>query len=456
MDARSVPWTVWHDGKREAATSGPLRGRQAAPSPTSRLPSVTPATRQHAASSLAFLVVRVFLPFGLGYYLSQLYRTVNAVLGPMLHAELGISAAALGLVTGAFFLAFAAAQLPLGMALDRFGPRRTQTVLLALAATGAVLFSLGQGTLSLALARAVIGVGMSGCLLAAFKAFALWFEKGRLPLVNGLVMACGSLGVMTASTPVQAVAAELGWRAVFDLLAGATLVVAAVVFLVVPERRAEGEPRTLTDQVAGLKAIFSSPIFWAIAPLVATAQSAWLSIQALWLGPWLRDMAGLGPGAAANSLLVGGLGGAAGYVLLGGLTERLGRRGVNAGVVAGGAVACFIGVQLLLAFDAPLPPWSLTFAFAFFGGGGTIFYAGITQRFPVALAGRVNTSLALFVFSLAFVLQSVTGLVLDSFPAAAGGYTPAGYLVAFGGWAAVQIVCFGWFLMRRERQRGRS
>ena len=409
--------------------------------------------RQHTAPTLAFLALRVFLPFGLGYFLSQLYRTVNAVLGPMLHAELGISAASLGLVTGAFFLAFSGVQLPLGMALDRYGPRRTQAVLLLVAAAGAALFSLGQGTLSLALARAVIGVGVSGCLLASFKAFALWFDKGRLPLVNGLVMACGSLGVMTASTPVQAAAEAMGWRATFDLLAGVTVAVAAVVFMVVPDRQVEGQPRNMADQIAGLKAIFRSPVFWAIAPLLATAQAAWLSIQALWLGPWLRDMAGLDPAAAAASLLIGGLGGATGYVLLGGLTERLGRLGIAVGAVAGSSVALFIGVQLLLAFDAPLAPWVLTFAFAFFGGGATIFYAGLTQQFPVALAGRVNTSLALFTFSLAFVLQFATGLVLDLFPAPDGGYTPTGYLVALGGWALVQIVCFGWFLAWRTPQR---
>lgn len=400
--------------------------------------------------TFAFLAIRVFLPFGLGYFLSQLYRTVNAVLGPMLRDDLAISASSLGLLTGAFFLAFSAVQLPLGMALDRYGPRRTQGVLLAVAALGALLFSFGQDTLSLALARAVIGVGVSGCLLASFKAFALWFDKGRLPLVNGLVMACGSLGVMTASSPVEKLATALGWREVFHILAAATLAVGAVILVVVPEKRAEGEPRTLADQLAGLRAIFGSAVFWAVAPLLATAQAAWLSIQALWLGPWLRDLPGLDRATAADTLFIGGLGGALGYVLLGGLTERLGRIGIGAGAVAGTSIALFIAVQALLAFGAALPPWSLAFAFAFFGGGATIFYAGLTQRFPVALAGRVNTSLALFVFSLAFVLQFATGLVLDLFPADGGGYADTGYLVAFGGWALVQVACFAWFLWRRK------
>ncbi len=413
---------------------------------------MSPPSHPPVSPSLAFLAVRVFLPFGLGYFLSQLFRTVNAVLGPMLRDDLGISASSLGLVTGAFFLAFALVQVPLGMALDRYGPRRTQTVLLAVTAAGALLFSLGTDTLSLALARAVIGIGVSGCLLASFKAFALWFEKGRLPLVNGLVMACGSLGVMTASTPVQALATALGWREVFHVLAGVSIAVAIVIFLVVPDKHVEGEPRTMADQLAGLKAIFTAPVFWSIAPLLAATQSAWLSIQALWLGPWLRDLPGLDADAAADALLLGGLGGAAGYVLLGGLTERLGRRGIPVGAVAGTAILVFIGVQVLLALGSGVTPWTLTFAFAFFGGGATLFYAGLTQRFPVALAGRVTTSLALFVFSMAFALQVVTGLVLDLFPDSNGGYAAEGYLVAFGGWAVVQIACFVWFMLRYPRK----
>jgi len=246
----------------------------------------------------------------------------------------------------------------------------------------------------------------------------------------------------------------MGWREVFHILGAVSVAVAIVIFFVVPEKHVEGEPRTFADQLAGLKAIFTAQVFWSIAPLLATAQAAWLSIQALWLGPWLRDMAGLDAGAAADALLLGGVGGATGYVLLGGLTERLGRRGIPVGAVAGTAIVVFIGVQILLAFGAALPPWVLTFAFAFFGGGATLFYAGLTQRFPVALAGRVNTSLALFVFSLAFALQVLTGLVLDLFPDTGDGYTGTGYLVAFGGWALVQAACFIWFLLRYPRPGG--
>jgi len=405
----------------------------------------------HPTHGLAFVFGRIFLPFALGYFLSYMYRTVNAVLGPVLGAELGIDAAAVGLLTGAYFFAFAGVQVPLGMALDKFGPRRTQTVLLTVAAIGAFAFGLGDDTLSLALARAVIGAGVSGCLLASFKIFALWIPRQKLPLVNGLLLACGGAGVMASSSPVQAAVETIGWRDMFTLIAAATIAVAAIIFFVVPERRAEGEPKTLHDQLQGLKFIFRSRLFWSVAPLVMTAQAAWMSTQALWFGPWLRDIAGLDADAAADALFIGGVGMVLGYASLGWLTERLSRIGIAVGMVAGVATALFIVVQLLLATGAPLPAWLLTAAFAYTGGAPTIFYAGLTQKFPVAMAGRVNTSLALFTFSLAGLLQLAMGAVLDFFPAQEGGYTATGYLVAFGGWAAIQIACFAWFLIRRER-----
>ncbi len=398
-------------------------------------------------------IARVFVPFAVGYFLSYSYRTVNAVLGPELGRELGIDAAAIGLLTGAYFLAFAAAQIPLGMALDRFGPRRTQTVLLAVAALGALLFSMGDDAVSLALARAVIGIGVSGCLVASFKAFALWLPKERLPLVNGCLMAAGGLGVAAASAPVQLSLNIMTWRELFQLVAVMTLVVSAIIFVVVPERRAGGEPRGLGDQFQGLGQILGSRIFWGIAPLVMTVQSGWMTIQSLWFGAWLRDVGGLDGQGAANALFVGGIGMLIGYAAMGALAERLGRRGVPTIAVAGFGTGIFILVQALIALDAPVVPWLLCFLFGFFGGSATIFYAAMTQAFPVALAGRVNSSLALFTFSGVFLLQYCFGYVLDFFPVGDGGYAPLGYLVAFGGWVLVQIAAFVWLIVSNRGRR---
>src|SRR6476469_336107 len=108
----------------------------------------------------------VFLPFALGHYLSSMLRTVNAVLAPSLVAALGLTPGQLGLLTSAFFFAFALVQMPVGMALARYGPRRVQLVLLMVAAAGALLFAHGTTFVQLVAARAIIGLGLGGCFMS--------------------------------------------------------------------------------------------------------------------------------------------------------------------------------------------------------------------------------------------------------------------------------------------------
>ena len=140
---------------------------------------------------------RVFLPFAAGYYLSYLLRNVNAVIAPELTRDLGVSAADLGLLTSAYLLAFGLVQLPLGLLLDRYGPRRVEAALLLIAASGCALFALGADLGQLAMARALIGLGVSACLMASFKAFSLWFPAERQASLNAAVMAAGGLGALS-------------------------------------------------------------------------------------------------------------------------------------------------------------------------------------------------------------------------------------------------------------------
>src|SRR5699024_330071 len=114
-------------------------------------------------------MAQIFLPFAAGFFLSYLFRTVNAVLAPDIVADTGLSAADIGLLTSMYFLAFGAFQLPLGMLLDRFGPRRVEATLLLVAALGAILFASLHSLLGLALGRPLIGMGLSLWLMAGFQ-----------------------------------------------------------------------------------------------------------------------------------------------------------------------------------------------------------------------------------------------------------------------------------------------
>jgi MFS family permease len=168
-------------------------------------------------------LLRVFLPFAAGYFLSFLYRVVNAVLAPELLRDLGLGSSSLGLLTATYFIAFASFQLPLGVLLDRYGPRWIEALLLLIAALGAFCFSRAESIGQLILGRALIGFGVSACLMAAFKAYTQWFSAERWPLINGLQMAAGGLGALAATSPVQWMLRWTDWRGVFLGLALLTL-----------------------------------------------------------------------------------------------------------------------------------------------------------------------------------------------------------------------------------------
>lgn len=393
------------------------------------------------------LHLRIFLPFALGYFLSYLYRTVNAVLAPDLVRDLALEPGSLGLLTAAYFLAFAAAQLPLGMLLDRHGPRRVEAGLLLFAALGALLFARATTIGELMLGRALIGFGVSACLMAAFKAFTEWFPPEKLPFTNGIQMMSGGLGALAATTPVELTLQFTDWRGVFLVLAGATLLAAAAIFTVVPEpgsARRGGE--SLREQLAGVGAVFSSRDFWHITPWAVTSQAAYLALLGLWAGPWLRDVAGWERLAVANGLMGVALAMTVGYFVAGAATARLGHRGIPAAQVAAVGMTAFLGVQLLLVMQPAGLGMMLWLLFGFCGSTCILPYAVLTQQFPPRLAGRVNTGLNLLVFLAAFAAQWGVGAIVGQWPGtAAGGYDPTGYRWGFALLAALQIVGAGWY-----------
>jgi MFS family permease len=146
-------------------------------------------------------LVRVTLPLAAANVMNQSARTVMAIVGPVLAVELGLSASEMGVLAACLFAAYAAAQLPLGVALDAFGARSVQAVLMVLAAIGFAIFALSPGFAGLAAARVVLGIGVSAGLMALIKAHADWFERRRVAVVTGVATAIGALGSALTSPP---------------------------------------------------------------------------------------------------------------------------------------------------------------------------------------------------------------------------------------------------------------
>ncbi len=391
--------------------------------------------------------LRVFIPFALGYFISYLYRVVNAVLAPDLATDLGIGPSELGLLTAAYFISFAAFQLPLGVLLDRFGPRKIESFLLIFAAAGAFVFSRAESVTGLVVGRALIGFGVSACLMAAFKAFVLWFRREQLPLINGIQMAAGGFGALTATAPVEAALGVTDWRGIFFILSILTLAVAAAVFWVVPEKKIEPNGNSLREQLQGIIQVFSSLTFWRIAPMTVTSQASFFAIQGLWSGPWLRDVAGLDRVMIAQILLTIAAAMVAGFILMGAIAERLSRLGIKPIVVAVTGMTAFMITQGLLIMEMTSWTRALWVLFGIFGTAGIVPYAVLSQSFPIHLSGRVNTGVNLLVFICAFAAQWGVGAIISLWPAtAAGGYAPPGYQAGFATMLCFQVTSLLWFI----------
>lgn len=402
------------------------------------------------------MTLRVFLPFAAGYFLSYIYRAVNAVIAPDLVTDAGLSGGDLGFLTSVYFLAFAFFQLPLGVLLDRFGPRRVESILLLFAAVGSLLFAFGSDMAELTLGRALIGLGVSCCMMASFKAFVLWFQPERLPLVNGCLLSFGALGALAATVPVEWwLEAVSDWRGLFLALALFATAVALAVFTIVPDHQEAPAHLTLRDQLGGLGVIFRDGLFWRVGIGAATSQGTALAVAGLWAGPWLRDVAGLSRPQVATHLMIIAAALGLGFFTMGMLAERLSRLGIRPVTIAGTGMAGFALVMLTMSFGAPDLLWPLLIAFGFLSTSGSLSYAVLSQHFPRQLAARANTAQNLLVFTLAFVMQWAVGAVVGLWedPLTLR-YAAESYQVAFGGLVVLQALALAWFFTLYRKSPG--
>ena len=396
------------------------------------------------------LLLVVFCPFASGYFLSFFFRNVNAVISRDLASEFALPASDLGFLTATYLLAFAAFQLPLGVLLDRYGPRRVVAALMCVAAAGALTFGLAQDLLTLSIGRALIGLGVSAGLMGAIKAFTLWFPLSRLATLNGLYLAIGGLGGLSATAPAEAFLGPFGWRALFYGLAAASVLAASLIFLVVPEKPLPGHGQTLRAQIAGFGQVFASVPFWRIAAPLVLCHAAYQALQGLWLAPWLYDVAGQTRAAVANYLLAAAVAYAVGSVFFGVSSDRLVRAGVPRLTVYKLGQSVSLAMFALLAVGVQTGLGAILVVYGFTAISAALAYALLTPLFPPEMTGRVITASNVLMFAMSFLFQWGIGVVLRLYPVADGRYAPEGYAMAFAILGVLQLAAIAWLLPMRE------
>jgi MFS family permease len=431
-----------------ATCRGIDEGEGAVPSRRS-LPAWLTAARQVAKDPVEkrSLILRVFLPFVIGYYIAYLFRTINAVMAAPLATELGLGAGDLGLLTSVYFVTFAAAQIPIGILLDRFGPRRVQSVLLLVAAVGSTLFAVSDHFLMLLVGRALIGLGVASAMTAGLKALVLWFPGDRVPLLSGLMVMLGALGAVTATLPADLLLDWIGWRELFGLFAALTAASAVMIYLIVPE----ATPVPSGAVSAGLKKVYADRRFWRLAPLSASCIGTAWALQGLWAAQWLKDVEGLDRTGVVFHLFAMAVALSLGAILLGVTADRLRRRGVGPEVLLGLVAAVFIVTQSALILRLPLSSYLQWAIVAAVGAATVVSFGILAEYFPKELAGRANGALNLFHIAAAFIVQYATGVVLQHWTPEAGHYPEIAYQTAFALNLALQLAAWIWFMFPRVK-----
>jgi MFS family permease len=399
------------------------------------------------------LAATVVLPFGIGYFLANLTRTLNAVIAPHIARELSLSAVELGFTTGVYFVVFAAAQLPIGIVLDRYGPRRVASTLLMVGAVGMLLFAAASGVAELTIARAVIGLGVSACLMAALKANNTTWPAHRLPLVNGVTGAMGMLGSIGSTLPIEALLPVLGWRGVMVMLALATAAVAATTLALAAEPTWKpAAPFELRQELGEILRIARDPVFLVPAVPVTLHTGTYLAYQSLWAGPWLRDVAGLDSAQVALALFAFNCGMLLGTLGSGWVAGRLATIGVT--TTASLQIGMLLSLLSQLMFVAGMTrfPVAMCLVFGLTCSTWFLVYSVLGQHFARTRMGRVNTLLNTMIFVAAFLAQWGAGLIINAWPMPSSDrFSASGHACAFGTLLALEVAAFAWWLRRHHR-----
>lgn len=369
----------------------------------------------------------MFVAFAIAYFLSASLRTVTATIAPMLTQEFALQARDLGLLSGGYFLGFAALQIPLGAWLDRHGPRSVILLMLSIAVVGCAVFALAHDFYSLLFARVLCGLGVSVCLMAPLTAYRRWFQPETQLRANSWMLVSGSLGMLCATLPVQAAIPFIGWRGLFWVLAALVGLSMLLIFLCVPVWREVTTNKSFTPLAAHSLdpiSIWRHPAFVRMVPIGFFTYGGMIAIQTLWVGPWMTGVAGYSPDQAAGGLFAINFAMLINYSIWGWMNPKLASCGWDAvRLIRIGLpfsllallLAVLIATDIPLIGDSMLPIWFVWIFYFVSSSFVSLAQPAVGMAFASHMAGRALTAYNLVIFMGVFTMQWGIGLAIDLF-----------------------------------------
>ena len=403
------------------------------------------------------MAVLVFVAFASAYFLSTLLRAITATLSPTLSMEFGLQARDIGLLAGGYFLGFSMTQLPMGHWLDEHGPKKVVMGFLGVAVLGCLAFSWATDFSGLLIARVLIGIGVSACLMAPLTGYRRWLALEHQQRANSWMLMTGAFGMLASTLPVQWLLPLIGWRWIFVGLALMIMLSMAVMAWQVPKwRLSEQSEKTQPSKNTGLWAsyqqVWVNSYFRSLMPIGFFNYGGMIAMQTLWAGPWMIKVAGYTPMQAATGLFSINVCMLITYWLWGLFTPKLTQRGLGANKLIGYGVPLNFVVQLYIVFagaDAGALSWTL---FCMTSSFVALAQPAVGMAFPAKLAGRALSAYNLVMFLGVFTVQWGMGLIIDGFKAE-GVQESQAYQYAMAVFFACCVASYAYFLKHKSDSR---
>ena len=392
--------------------------------------------------------VIIFCVFAFAFFISTLLRAITATLTPVLTNEFDLSAGNLGLLAGGYFIGFSLMQIPAGLLLDKYGPKKVIPYLLLIALVGTISFAFAKNFTGLFISRIFIGVGVSACLMGPLTGYRVWFEEKYQQRANSWMLMVLSIGFLASTLPVQILLPLIGWRSIFFLIGALILISIILLSVFIPswEIKSPVESKNISG---GLLDVWKDKFFISLIPLAFFNYAGVQAIQTLWAGPWMLNVAGYSPLESATGLFWINITMLFAFLIWGYLLPKFSEYGLDSIKIIKYGLPLNYLILLLIILLGQKAGAAMFTLYILSSIVLTLTHPAIALSFPQHLAGKSLTSFNVFIHSGTFFVQWGIGLIID-YCKNIGFDTISSYRISFFVFLVICILSYLFFIFKNK------
>ena len=359
--------------------------------------------------------VLIFCVFAFGFFISNLLRSITATLTPVLTSDFDLSAGNLGLLAGGYFLGFSLMQIPAGLLLDKYGPKKVVAYLLLIALVSTISFAFAKSFTGLLISRFFIGVGVAACLMGPLTGYRVWFEDKYQQRANSWMLMVASFGFVISTLPVQILLPIIGWRSIFLIISILILLSIILILIFAPSWNNNFQNQNIqsAESTGRLSDVWKNKFFISLIPLAFLNYGGVQAIQTLWAGPWMLNVAGYSPLESATGLFWINIIMLFAFMFWGYILPKFSSLGIDSmKIVKIGLPISYIVLFCIIIMGQKAGAMMFTL-YILSSIVLSLTQPALALSFPQNLAGKSLTSLNVFIHSGTFFVQWGIGLLID-------------------------------------------